>query len=151
MKIAVFPGSFDPITLGHESIVNRASSLFDKIYVAIGVNANKQYAFDLETRKRFIEATFSSNKKVEVIDYQKLTVELCKELNANFILRGLRNSNDYNYEYPISSANRQIDEAIETIFLATEPKYSAINSTIVRDIYRNGGDLKAYIPDAIKL
>jgi len=151
MKIAVFPGSFDPITRGHESIVNRASSLFDVIYVAIGVNHNKKYLFDLETRKEFIKATFSSNKKVKVIDYQKLTIELCQDLKANYILRGLRNGGDYDYEYSISQANRQMDERIETIFLATEPKFSAINSSIVRDIYRNGGDIKAYIPNAIKL
>lgn len=151
MRIAVFPGSFDPITRGHESVVNRASNLFDRIYIAIGINANKKYLFDLETRKRFIEATFSSNSKIEVIDYQKLTIELCQDLNAKYILRGLRNGADYNFEYSISQANRQMDESIETIFLATEPKYSAINSSIVRDIYKHGGDIKAYIPDAINL
>jgi pantetheine-phosphate adenylyltransferase len=151
MKIAIFPGSFDPITKGHESIVNRASNLFDKIYVAIGINANKKYLFDMAKRIEFIEATFSNNNKVEVISYSKLTVDLCTELNASYILRGLRNSNDFIYEYPISQANKQMNSEIETLFFATEPVYSAINSSIVRDIYRHGGDIKAYIPDAIKL
>ena len=151
MKIAVFPGSFDPITRGHESVVNRASSLFDRIYVAIGINANKKYLFDLATRKKFIEETFSSNSKIEVIDYQKLTVELCHDLKANYIIRGLRNGTDYNFEYSISEANRQMDDSIETIYLSTEAKYSAINSSIVRDIYRHNGDIKAFIPDAINL
>ena len=151
MSIAVFPGSFDPITKGHESIVNRSSQLFDQIYVAIGVNANKKYMFDLDTRMRFIEETFAKNPKVKVISYQKLTMELCADLNARFILRGLRNTDDFNYEYSIASANRHLDKRVETIFLATEPKFAAINSSVVRDIYKNGGNIDAFIPDAIKL
>lgn len=151
MRIAIFPGSFDPITKGHESIVNRASDLFDRIYVAIGINAKKKYLFDLDTRKKYIEDTFVSNSKVEVISYQKLTVELCKDLNAKYILRGLRNSDDVNYEFSIAYANHEISNSVESIFLATEPKYSAISSSIVRDIYKHGGDIKAFIPDAIIL
>lgn len=151
MKIAIFPGSFDPITKGHESVVNRASALFDKIYIAIGVNSSKKYLFDLQDRKRFIEETFASNSKIEVIEYQKLTIELCVDLKANFIVRGLRNAEDFNFEFSIAEANRSLNEQVETIFLATEAKYSAISSTIVRDIYRNGGNIKAFIPDAIEL
>jgi pantetheine-phosphate adenylyltransferase len=151
MKIAVFPGSFDPITKGHESIVNRASDLFDKIYVAIGVNANKKYTFDLEKRVEFIHSTFANNSKVEVITYQNLTVSLCEELGASYIIRGLRNSSDFDYEFPIAEANRQMNKRVETLFLATEASLMAINSSIVRDIYRHGGDIKAYIPDAVKL
>jgi len=151
MKIAVFPGSFDPITKGHESIVNRACELFDKVYVAIGINANKTYLFELDKRIHFIKQTFLSNKKVEVIEYNSLTVQLCEELNAGYIIRGLRNSADFNYEFPIAEANRAMLQSVETVFLATEAKYIAINSTIVRDIYRHGGDIKAYIPDAVTL
>lgn len=151
MKIAVFPGSFDPITKGHESIVNRASDLFDKIYVAIGVNANKKYTFDLEKRVEFIQSTFANNSKVEVITYHNLTVSLCKELGASYIIRGLRNSSDFDYEFPIAEANRHMNIRVETLFLATEASLMAINSSIVRDIYRHGGDIKAYIPDAVKL
>ena len=151
MKIAVFPGSFDPITKGHESIVNRASSLFDKIYVAIGVNASKNYLFDLEKRIQFIKNTFSDNPKIEVVSYQSLTVQLCKELDARFIIRGLRSTDDFNYEFPIADANKQLDSQVETIFFATDPQYSAISSSIVRDIYRHNGDIKAFIPDAINL
>jgi pantetheine-phosphate adenylyltransferase len=151
MKIAVFPGSFDPITKGHESIVNRASQLFDKIYVAVGVNTAKKYSFELEDRLRFIKETFSQNPRVEVISYQKLTAALCAELGAKFIIRGLRNSVDFDYEFPIAEANRLMKYEIETIFLATEAKFLAINSTIVRDIYKHGGDIKAYIPDAVKI
>lgn len=151
MKIAVFPGSFDPITKGHESIVNRACELFDKIYVAIGINANKKYLFELEERIRFIKQTFASNNKVEVITYSSLTVNLCVDLKAQFIIRGLRTSVDFNYEFPIAETNRNLPGSIETIFLASEAKFLAINSTIVRDIYRHGGDIKEYIPDAVTL
>ena len=151
MNIAVFPGSFDPITKGHESVVNRASGLFDKIYVAIGINANKKYLFDLDTRKKYITDTFKDNPKVEVIDYNKLTIELCNDLGAKFILRGLRNSEDFNFEYSISQANLALNPEVETLFLATEAKFSAISSSIVRDIYKHGGNIEAFIPDAIKI
>lgn len=151
MKIAVFPGSFDPITRGHESIVNRASDLFDIIYVAIGVNAQKSYLFPLEKRIRFIETTFKSNPKIKVVNYQELTVKLCQELGAKYILRGLRNASDLDYEFPISFANRIMDPDIESIFLATEPEFSAINSSIVRDIFKHGGDIKSFIPDGVEL
>jgi pantetheine-phosphate adenylyltransferase len=151
MKIAVFPGSFDPITKGHESIINRASEIFDLVYVAIGVNANKMYLFDLQSRINFVDQTFSKKDNVKVISYENLTIQLCKELDAKFIIRGLRNASDFSYEYPIAEANRLMNNEIETIFLATEAKFIAINSSIVRDIYKHGGDIKAYIPDAINI
>ena len=150
MRIAVFPGSFDPITKGHESIVNRSSDLFDKIYVAIGVNQSKKYLFDLEKRMEFIRKTFEGNDKVEVITFNKLTVRLCEELGARYILRGLRNTGDFNYEYSISQANRVQNPNIETVFLATEPQYSGVSSSIVRDVYKHGGDIKAFVPDGLE-
>jgi pantetheine-phosphate adenylyltransferase len=151
MKIAVFPGSFDPITRGHESIVNRACTLFDTIYIAIGINANKSNLFSLDKRTKYIEETFKNNPKIKVVSYQELTVKLCRDLGAKFILRGLRNTSDLNYEFPISHANRLLDPAIETVFFITDPGFSAINSSIVRDIYKHGGDIKAFIPDAVEL
>ena len=150
MRKAVFPGSFDPITKGHESIVNRASDLFDVIYVAVGINQSKNYLFDLEKRLELTKQTFASNTKVEVLTYSKLTVKLCEELGANYILRGLRNTSDFNYEYSIAMANREQNEKIETIFLATEPKLSGISSSIVRDVYKHGGNIKPFVPDGLE-
>lgn len=149
MKIAVFPGSFDPITLGHKDIVERALPLFDKIIVAIGTNSAKNYLFELDDRKLFIEKTFS-NPKIEIATYTGLTVEFCKKVNANFIIRGIRNSVDYNFENSIAQMNKTIDNNIETLFLPTSPELSAINSTIVRDILVNGGDASKFIPTSIK-
>jgi len=150
-KIAVFPGSFDPITKGHESVINRACSLFDEIYVAIGINTSKKYLFSLDERKNWIESTFADNSKIKIITYDILTVDLCKKLKANYILRGLRNTTDYNFEYSIAQTNRNIDKQIETIFLVTDAAFAAINSNIIRDIYIHGGDIKQFIPDAIAI
>lgn len=146
MKIAVFPGSFDPITLGHQNIVERALPLFDKIIVAIGINTLKKYHFTIEERINFIKLTFNNNPKIEVTTYQGLTVNFCKQQNANYILRGIRNANDYSYENPIAQMNKAMESGIETIFMTSIPELSAINSTIVRDILINGGNVNPFIP-----
>jgi pantetheine-phosphate adenylyltransferase len=149
-KIAIFPGSFDPITKGHESIVLRALPLFDKIVVAIGVNATKKYHFSLEERKRMIEKTFENESKIEVGTYEGLTIDYCKQREAKHILRGLRNTVDFEFEKSISQMNKAMQDDIETIFFMTDPDLSAINSTIVRDILRNGGNADSFLPDSIK-
>ncbi len=150
MKIAVFPGSFDPITLGHQDIITRAIPLFDKIIVAIGQNSLKKYHFSLEQRTQFINDTFSNNPTIEVSTYNGLTVDYCKEVNANFILRGIRNNADYTYENSIAQMNKAMNNNIEAIFMSTIPALSAINSTIVRDIIINGGDASQFVPAEIK-
>lgn len=151
MKIAVFPGSFDPITKGHESIVKRAAPLFDKIIVAIGVNSSKKGMFDLPTREKWIKQAFADVPNVEVVTYSGLTVDFCIEQNANYILRGLRSNADFEYEFTIAQMNKLLKNNVETFFLLTEPEYSAISSTIVKDIYRNNGDVSQFVPDAISL
>lgn len=150
-RIAIFPGSFDPITKGHESIIKRALPIFDKIIIAIGTNSNKKYMFDLEQRKAWIENTFSNASNIEVKTYSGLTVDFCKEQNANFILRGLRSYSDFDYEFGIAQMNKSLVSNIETIFLLTEPEYSAISSTIVRDILRNNGKVEQFLPGAVTL
>ncbi len=150
MKKAIFPGSFDPITLGHEDIIKRALPLFDEIVIAIGINAEKKYMYSLEERKRFIEETFLDEPKVSVITYQGLTIELCKNLEADFILRGLRNPADFEFEKAIAHTNRELSQ-IETVFLLTAASTSYISSSIVRDVLRNGGDFKKLVPAAVSL
>ena len=150
MNIAVFPGSFDPITLGHQNIVDRALPLFDKIVVAIGQNSLKKYHFSLEQRIEFINLTFNNNPKIEVATYTGLTIDFCKEVGSNYILRGIRNATDYNYENPIAQMNKSMNDNIETIFMSTIPELSAINSTIVRDIIINDGDVSKFVPATIK-
>ncbi|MCT4580927.1 MAG: pantetheine-phosphate adenylyltransferase [Flavobacteriales bacterium] len=151
MKIAVFPGSFDPITKGHESIVKRAAPLFDKIIVAIGVNSSKKGMFDHPTREQWIKETFADVPNVEVMTYSGLTVDFCIKQEANYILRGLRSNADFEYEFTIAQMNKLLKNNVETFFLLTEPEYSAISSTIVKDIYRNNGDVSQFVPAAIKL
>ncbi len=150
-RIAVFPGSFDPITKGHESVVRRAVPLFDKIIIAIGVNSSKKYMFDLEQRKEWIKKTFEDVSNVEVTTYSGLTVNFCKEQNAGFILRGLRSYSDFDFEFGIAQMNKKLIAGVETIFLLTDPEHSAISSTIVRDIIRHNGEVDQFLPDAIKL
>jgi pantetheine-phosphate adenylyltransferase len=150
MKVAVFPGSFDPITLGHKNIIERALPLFDKIIVAIGQNAAKKYHFSLAQRSEFIKLTFNNNPKIEVGTYTGLTISFCKEVNANYLIRGIRNNIDYAYENSIAQMNKSMDDNIETIFIPTIPELSAINSTIVRDIITNKGDASKFVPLAIK-
>lgn len=150
MKIAVFPGSFDPITLGHYDIIKRGVSLFDKVIIAIGVNAEKKYMFPLEERKRFIEEAFANEPKVEVVTYQGLTIDLCQKVGAQFILRGLRNPADFEFEKAIAHTNRELSK-IETVFLLTAAKTSYISSSIVRDVLRNGGDYTILVPDSVRV
>lgn len=149
-RIAVFPGSFDPITKGHESIIRRAVPLFDHIVVAIGENAEKKSFFSLEQRMDWIKAVFAGEPAITVISYKGLTVGLCKKLNARFLLRGLRTSADFEFERSIGQINKNLDPDIETVFLLTTPEYTALNSSIVRDILKNGGDPSQFVPDAVK-
>ena len=146
MKKAVFPGSFDPITIGHEDIIRRGLDLFDEIIVAVGVNADKRYQFSLEERLAFIGATFKDDPKIKVTTYQGLTVDYCKQINADFILRGLRNPADFEFEKAIAHTNRTLTE-IETVFLLTASNKDFISSSIVRDVLRNQGDIKAFVPE----
>ncbi|TXI68703.1 MAG: pantetheine-phosphate adenylyltransferase [Flavobacterium sp.] len=148
MKKAIFPGSFDPITNGHFDIIKRGVSLFDEVIVAIGVNAEKKYMFSLEDRKRFIEEAFNDEPKVKVITYSGLTIDLCKKEKADFILRGLRNPADFEFEKAIAHTNRVMSK-IETVFLLTAARTSFISSSIVRDVLRNGGDISQLVPESV--
>lgn len=145
MKRAIFPGSFDPITLGHVDIINRAMDLFDEIIIAIGVNNDKKYLFDLQQRKYFIQETFKGNSKIRVTTYSGLTTEYCKKMDADYILRGLRNPADFEFEKAIAQTNRNLS-GIETVFLLTSAETSFISSSIVRDVYRHKGDISSLVP-----
>ncbi|NDP26016.1 MAG: pantetheine-phosphate adenylyltransferase [Flavobacterium sp.] len=150
MRKAIFPGSFDPITLGHEDIIRRGIPLFDEIVIAIGVNAEKKYMFSLEERKKFLEETFQDEPKISIITYEGLTIDLCKKINANFILRGLRNPADFEFEKAIAHTNRRLSK-IETVFLLTAAKTSFISSSIVRDVIRHHGEYEILVPDAVRV
>ncbi len=144
-KIAFFPGSFDPFTKGHEDIVLRAIGLFDEIVVGIGHNSNKKRYFELEQMKKYIEETFEG-KPVRVITYQDLTANVAKMVGSKYILRGLRNTTDFEYENSISQVNRHINDELETIFLITSPHLAPISSTIIRDLHRYGSAVDQYLP-----
>lgn len=150
-NIALFPGSFDPITKGHESIILRALPLFEKIIVAIGVNVEKTYFFPLEKRINWIKEVFKAYPTVEVLTYEGLTVDLCKKKQIRYILRGLRTSADFEFERSIGQMNKKMLPDLETVFLLTTPEYTALNSSIVRDIIRNGGDARQFVPDQVDL
>jgi pantetheine-phosphate adenylyltransferase len=150
MRKAIFPGSFDPITLGHYDLIKRSIPLFDEIVVAIGINAEKKYMFSLEERKQFIEASFADEPTVSVVTYEGLTIDLCRKLNADFILRGLRNPADFEFEKAIAHTNRRLSK-IETVFLLTAAKTSYISSSIVRDVIRNGGEYELLVPAAVRV
>ena len=150
MKRALFPRSFDPITLGHFDIIRRALALFDEIVVAIGVNGDKNYMFTVEQRKEFIEKAFADEPKVKVSTYQGLTVDYCREIDAQFILRGLRNPADFEFEKAIAHTNRTLSK-IETVFLLTAARTSFISSSIVRDVIRNNGDYTVLVPESVRV
>jgi pantetheine-phosphate adenylyltransferase len=145
-KIAVFPGSFDPFTNGHKNIVDRCIPLFDKIVVAIGVNTTKSHLFSVEQRVEAIRKTFVNSANVQVETFRGLTAEYCRSIGARWIVRGLRNSIDFEYEQSIASMNKSLNPEIETIFLFTDPALQPISSTIVREIHRSGGDISQFVP-----
>ena len=151
IRIALFPGSFDPITKGHEDVVNRALPLFTKIIIGVGNNIKKNYLFSLKQRISLIEKTFTNNDAVEVCTYKGLTVEYCKKIKASYIIRGLRSQSDFEFEKNIAQMNRTMAPKIETVFIVCDPKLSAISSTIVRDIIRNGGNASSFIPNNLNL
>ena len=148
-KICVFPGTFDPLTLGHVDIIQRALPLFDQIVVAIGINANKSPMFSSEQRQLWIEDIFKEEEKVSAAVFEGLTVNYCRKIGARYILRGIRYVSDFEYEKTIADANRTLDPDIETFFLTCEPKYTSVASTIVRDIIRNGGDASLFLPEIV--
>jgi pantetheine-phosphate adenylyltransferase len=148
-KIAVFPGSFDPITRGHESIIRRALPVFDEIIIALGENLEKKSYFPLENRLSWLQLVFQDEPKVRIVTYSGLTVDLCVRMNAGYILRGLRTSADFEFERTIGLMNKAISPAIETVFFLSAPEYAALSSSVVRDILRNGGDVSKFVPEQI--
>ena len=148
-RICLFPGTFDPLTLGHVDIINRALPLFDKIIVGIGLNTSKSPMFSPEQRLKWIAEIYKDEERVEGAVYEGLTVNFCQKISANFILRGIRYVSDFEYEKTIADANRTLDKSIETIFLTGEPKYTSVASTIVRDIIRNNGDAAPFLPEIV--
>jgi pantetheine-phosphate adenylyltransferase len=149
MRIALFPGTFDPITFGHIDIIERALPLFDELYIGIGLNSNKAPMFSDKQRRQWLQDIFKSESKIKVVVYEGLTVECCKKVKANYIVRGIRYVNDFEYEKAIADMNRSLDENIETVFLTCLPKYTSVASTLVRDVIKNGGDVSQFVPDAV--
>jgi pantetheine-phosphate adenylyltransferase len=151
MKIAVCPGSFDPITIGHVSLVKRASKLFDKVIIAIGINTSKNKLFPLELRTKWIKEVFKDNSKVEVMEFTGLTVDFCNDVGAKYIIRGIRSSADFDYEKTIAQFNSEMNKKIETILFISKPKHTHISSTIVREIIRVKGDASMLVPPEVDL
>ena len=151
MSTALFPGSFDPLTIGHESIVRRALPLFEKIIIAIGHNTSKKDFFPIKKRIEWLKKVFEDEPKIEIRTFEGLTVDFCKELNIGFILRGLRTSSDFEYERAIAQMNKTMKEDIETVFILTKPEHTHVNSTIVREVIRHGGDASKFLPPQIKI
>jgi len=149
MKIALFPGSFDPITIAHVDILKRALPLFDKIVVGIGLNSSKQNFLSSEKREEMVRTIFSANKNVDVQLYEGLTVDFCRKINAKYMVRGIRSASDFEYERAIAQINQTMMPEVETILLLSKPEYSAISSTIVRDILRNNGDVSPFVPKEV--
>lgn len=151
MKTAVFPGSFDPITLGHVNLVKRAVPLFDKIIVAVGENSQKNTLFPLQKRLKWLQDVFADESKIEISHFEGLTVKFCKEQDAHYLIRGLRNASDFDYEKTISQLNTIIGDDIETIFLISQPEFSHISSTIVREIIKGKGNVTPFVPSLIAI
>src|SRR6478672_4742296 len=149
MRIALFPGTFDPVTFGHIDIIERAFPLFDKLYIGIGLNSNKLPMFSDKQRKQWLQDLFKDEPKIKVVVYEGLTVECCKKVKANYVVRGIRYVNDFEYEKAIADMNRSLDENIETVFLTCLPKYTSVASTLVRDVLRYGGDVSQFVPDVV--
>ncbi|WP_319482525.1 pantetheine-phosphate adenylyltransferase [uncultured Draconibacterium sp.] len=150
-RIAIFPGSFDPFTVGHESIVRRAISMFDKIYIMIGYNANKKPFFPIEKRMKWINQVFENEPTVEVRLHEGLTVDFCKEVGAKYILRGIRTSSDFEYERSIAQINKKMHPEIESVFLLTLPEHTPVNASIIRDIVSHGGDASMFLPKGLDM
>lgn len=149
-RICLFPGTFDPVTLGHVDIVERSLSLFDKLYIGIGSNANKTPMFSDQQRLEWIQEIFKNDNRVEALVYDGLTVECCKKINATYILRGIRYVSDFEYEKVIADMNRSLDPQIETIFLTCMPQFTSVASTLVRDVIRNGGNATPFLPEVVR-
>ena len=150
MRIALFPGTFDPITIGHVDIINRSMNLFDKIVIGIGTNANKVPMFSAEQRIKWIKEIYKNEPKIEAAVYEGLTVTFCKEINAQYIIRGIRFVSDFEYEKTIADMNRTLDANIETVFFTCLPEYSSVASTLVRDVIRNNGDASYFLPQEVE-
>jgi pantetheine-phosphate adenylyltransferase len=148
-RICLFPGTFDPVTLGHTDIIDRALPLFDKLIIGIGRNSSKAPMFSEEQRQSWIKEIYKDNPKVDVVVYDGLTVDCCRRVEANFILRGIRYVNDFEYEKAIADMNRSLDKNIETVFLTCLPQFTSVASTLVRDVLKNGGDVSQFLPDAV--
>ena len=149
-RICLFPGTFDPVTLGHTDIIGRALPLFDKLYIGLGRNSNKEPMFSEEQRLKWLKDIYKDEPKVSVVAYDGLTVDCCKEIGARFIMRGIRYVNDFEYEKAIADMNRSLGNMPETIFLTCLPKYTSIASTLIRDVIKNGGDVAQFLPDVVK-
>ena len=151
MKKAIFPGSFDPFTVGHEALVQRSLKLFDEIIVAVGFNSEKRYMFDIDARMQIVEQVFENNKRVTVEAYSVLTIDLCRRLNTYFLIRGLRTASDFEFERAVGQINKQMEPLIETVFMLIAPEHSAVSSSIVRDILVNNGDASMFLPENINI
>jgi pantetheine-phosphate adenylyltransferase len=149
MRICLFPGTFDPVTLGHTDIINRAIPLFDKLIIGIGRNVNKVPTFSEELRLKWIKEIYKNEPKVDAVIYEGLTINCCKEIGANFILRGIRYVNDFEYEKAIADMNRSLDPHVETIFLTCLPQFTSVASTLVRDVLKNGGEVSQFLPAVV--
>ena len=149
-RIGLFPGTFDPVTLGHTDIIDRALPLFDKLYIGLGRNSNKIPMFSEEQRIEWIQLIYKNNPKIEVLAYDGLTVDCCKTVGAHFVLRGIRYVNDFEYEKAIADMNRSLEDSVETIFLTCLPKFTFIASTLIRDVLLNGGNVSQFLPDVVK-
>jgi pantetheine-phosphate adenylyltransferase len=148
-RIALFPGTFDPITIGHQDIINRSLPLFDKLIIGIGRNVNKEPMFSEDQRLQWVREIYKDNPKVDAVIYEGLTIKCCQQVGAHFILRGIRYVNDFEYEKAIADMNRSLDHDIETIFLTCLPQYTSVASTLVRDVLKNGGDVLQFLPDVV--